>query len=138
MLRTRAEVRWYLGLAEGIDDVRQVLRLVPAGAPGSARRQVLSWLATWPEVLGRPEARSAAEEALQLSRRAGDQGTEAHALLTLTTLDFHEHGTLSLDLLERARTLAEQGHAYDAVLRAAVYESHLLEGMGEHERAAQA
>ena len=47
-------------------------------------------------------------------------------------------GTLSLDLLEQARALAEQAHAYDAVLRAAVYESHLLEGAGEHERAAQA
>jgi len=139
LLKARAEMRWYLGQAEGIDDVREALRLAPAGAPDAvARRQVLSWLAAWPEVLGRPEARAAAEEALQLSRQAGDQGTAAHALLTLTTLNFHEHGTLSLDLLEQARTLAEQAHAYDAVLRAAVYESHLLEGAGEHERAAQA
>jgi DNA-binding CsgD family transcriptional regulator len=139
MLRTRGEMKWYLGRAEGIDDVREALRLVPAGVPdAAARRQVLSWLAAWPEVLGRREARAAAEEALQLSRQAGDQGTEAHALLTLTTLNFHEHGTLSLDLLEQARALAEQAHAYDAVLRAAVYEAHLLEGAGEHERAAQA
>jgi DNA-binding CsgD family transcriptional regulator len=139
LLKARAEMRWYLGRAEGIDDVREALRLVPAGdTDAAARRQVLSWLAAWPEVLGRPEARATAEEALQLSRQAGDQGTEAHALLTLTTLNFHEHGTLSLDLLEQARTLAEQAHAYDAVLRAAVYESHLLEGAGEHERAAQA
>ncbi|HEY3955830.1 MAG TPA: AAA family ATPase [Streptosporangiaceae bacterium] len=139
LLKARAEMRWYLGRAEGIDDVREALRLVPAGAPdAAARRQVLSWLAAWPEVLGRAEARASAQEALQLSRQAGDQGTEAHALLTLTTLNFHEHGTLSLDLLEQARTLAEQAHAYDAVLRAAVYESHLLEGAGEHERAAQA
>ncbi len=138
LLKARGELRWYLGRAEGIDDVREALRLVPAGAPGAAaRRQVLSWLATWPEVLGRPEARAAAEEALQLSRQAGDHGTEAHALLTLTALNFHEHGTLSRDLLEQARTLAEQAHAHDAVLRAAVYESHLLEWAGEHERAAQ-
>ena len=139
LLKARAEMRWYLGRAEGLDDVREALRLVPADAPdAAARRQVLSWLATWPEVLGRPEARGAAEEALQLSRQAGDQGTEAHALLTLAALNFHERGTLSLDLLEQARTLAEQGHAHDAVLRAAVYESHLREGFGEHERAAQA
>ena len=139
LLKARAEMRWYLGRAEGIDDVRQALRLVSAGAPdAAARRQVLSWLAAWPEVLGRPEARAAAEEALQLSRQYGDQGTEAHALLTLTALNFHDHGTLSLDLLEQARTLAEQAHARDAVLRAAVYESHLLEWAGEHERAAQA
>jgi DNA-binding CsgD family transcriptional regulator len=41
-------------------------------------------------------------------------------------------------LLGQARALAEQAHAHDAVLRAAVYESHLMEGVGEHERAAQA
>ena len=139
LLKARAEMRWYLGRAEGTDDVREALRLVPADArDAAARRQVLSWLAAWPEVLGRSEARAAAEEALQLSRHAADQGTEAHALLTLTALNFYDHGILSLDLLEEARTLAEQAHAHDAVLRAAVYESHLLEGAGEHERAAQA
>jgi len=139
LLKLRAEMRWYLGRAEGIDDVREALRLAPAGAPDTAaRRQVLSWLAAWPEVLGRPEARGAAEEALRLSRQAGDQGAEAHALLTLAALNFYGHGTLSLDLLEQARTLARQAQAYDAVLRAAVYESHLLEGVGEHEQAAQA
>jgi DNA-binding CsgD family transcriptional regulator len=138
LLKARAEMRWYLGRAEGIDDVREALRLVPADAPdAAARRQVLSWLAMWPEVLGRPEARAVAEEALRLCRQAGDQGTEAHALLTLTALNFHEHGTLSLDLLKQARALARQAHAHDAVLRAAVYESHLLEWAGEHERAAQ-
>ena len=91
---------------------------------------MLSWLAAWPEVLGRREARAAAEEALQLSRQAGDQGSEAHALLTLATLNFHEHGTLSLDLLEQARALAEQAHAYDAVLRAAVTRLTCWRGQG--------
>ena len=53
LLKARAEMRWYLGRAEGIDDVREALRLVPADAPdAAARRQVLSWLATWPEVAG--------------------------------------------------------------------------------------
>jgi DNA-binding CsgD family transcriptional regulator len=45
---------------------------------------------------------------------------------------------VSLELLDRARTLAVQADAHDALVRAAVYESHLLEGVGEHERAAQA
>ena len=45
---------------------------------------------------------------------------------------------MSLDLLEQARALAEQAQAHGALLRAATYESHLLEGVGEHERAAQA
>jgi DNA-binding CsgD family transcriptional regulator len=138
MLSLRAELRWYLGRAEGLDDVREALRLVPAGAPGAAvRRRVLSWLGTWPDVSGRPEARAAADEALQLSRQAGDLATEAHALITLAGLDYREHGTLSLDLLGQARTLAEKAHAHTAVLRAAVCESDMLEEIGEHERAAQ-
>src|SRR5262249_8458928 len=103
----------------------------------AARAQALSWLGTWLSRSGRLKGRAVAEEALQLSRQAGDKGTEAHALITLAELNFHEHGVVSLDLLYQARTLAGQAHAYDAVLRAAVDESHLLEGVGEHERAAQ-
>ena len=137
MLKARAAMRWQLGRAEGIDDLREALRLVPAGAPGVARAQALSWLVTWLGMSGRPEVRAAAEEALQLSRQAGDKETEAHVLLTLAERNFREHGTLSLDLVERARTLAGQAHAHDAVLRVAIMESHLLEGVGEHERAAQ-
>jgi len=137
MLKARAAMRWNLGQAEGIDDLREALRLVPAGAPGVARAQVLSWLATWLGRSGRAEGRTAAEEALQLSRQAGDTATEVYVLLWLAERNFREHGTLSLDLVERARTLAEQAHAYEAVLRAAIMESHLLEGVGEHERAAR-
>jgi AAA ATPase domain len=48
MLKTRAEMRWHLGHAKGIDDVREALRLVPAGAPGAAARaQVLRCSAGW-------------------------------------------------------------------------------------------
>jgi DNA-binding CsgD family transcriptional regulator len=138
MLKTRASMRWTLGLAEGIDDLREALRLVPAGAPGAAvRGQVLSWLAAWPEMLGRPEARAATEEALQLARQAGDKETEAHALITLAGLNFRERGAVSLELVDQARTVAGQAHSHDALLRAAIVESHLLEGIGEHERAAQ-
>ena len=137
MLSARAGMKWQLGLAEGSDDLLEALRLVPAGAPGAARGQVLTWLATWSEVLGGAEARAAAEEALQLARQAGDTATEAHALIGLAGLDFREYGILSLDLLDQARTVAEQAHAYDAVLRASINESHLLEGVGEHEQAAQ-
>jgi ATP/maltotriose-dependent transcriptional regulator MalT len=138
MLAIRAELRWYLGRPEGIDDVREALRLVPPDAPGAAvRRRVLSWLATWPELSSGAEARAAIEEALQLARQAGDLDTEAHALITRAVLDYREDGALSLDLLDQARNLAEKGHAYSAQLRVAVNESHLLEGVGDHERAAQ-
>jgi len=137
LLKARAAMRWQLGHVEGIDDLREALRLVPGGAPGVARAQALSWLGTWLSRSGRPEARAAAEEALQLARQAGDKETEAHVLITLAERDFREHGTLSLGLVERARTLAGQAHAHDAVLRVAIMESHLLEGVGEHEPAAR-
>jgi len=139
MLTARAGMRWQLGLGEGFDDLREALRLVPAGAPDTAaRRQVLTRLANWSERLGGAEARAGAEEALQLARQAGDAATEAHALIGLAGLNFREHGVLSLEMLDQARRVAEQAHAYDAALRATINESHLLEGVGEHERAAQA
>jgi DNA-binding CsgD family transcriptional regulator len=137
MLKVRAELRLHLGLTDGIDDVREALRLVPAGAPGAARGQVLSWLATWLAASGGPDPRGAAEEALQLARQVGDPATEAHALITLAGLNFRECGTASLELLEQARNIAERENIGDAALRADIYESHLLEGVGEHERAAQ-
>ena len=44
----------------------------------------------------------------------------------------------ALDMLGRARMIAEQEGAYDELLHAVINESHVLEGMGEHERAAAA
>ena len=86
---------------------------------------------------GAPGARAAAEEALQASRQAADAETEAHVLITLAELDFRERGALSLGLLEQARELGEQAQDHDVLLRVAVNESHVLEGRGEHERAAR-
>jgi DNA-binding CsgD family transcriptional regulator/tetratricopeptide (TPR) repeat protein len=137
MLKARAEMRWNVGHAEGIDDLREALPLLPADAPGAAARaQVLGWLAMWPGMSGASEARAAAEEALRLSRQSGDAEGEAHALLTLVELH-RDYGALPLDLLEQARALAGKAHAYDVLLQAAGSESHLLEGAGEHERAAR-
>ncbi|HEV2257103.1 MAG TPA: AAA family ATPase [Streptosporangiaceae bacterium] len=137
MLKARARMRWHLGLARGNEDVREALRLVPAGSPGPARGQVLSWLASRLDTSGEPGARAAAEEALQASRQAGDAETEAHVLITLAELDSSERGALSLDMLEQARELGEQAQNHDVLLRVAIIESHMLEGVGEHERAAQ-
>jgi ATP/maltotriose-dependent transcriptional regulator MalT len=137
MHKARAEMRWNLGHAEGIEDLRDVLRLVPADAPGAAvRGQVLSWLAVWLGTSGQPETRAAVHEALALARQSGDAQTEAYALIALT--DLHsDYGALPLELLERARTLAGNAHVHDAVLQAIGNESSLLEGAGEHERAAR-
>jgi DNA-binding CsgD family transcriptional regulator len=137
MLKARGAMRWNLGRVEGIDDLREALPLLPADASGAAARaQALRWLAAWQGMSGRSETRAAAEEALQLARQSGDAEAEAHALLTVAQLH-HDYGALPLGLLEQARALAGKAHAYDGVLRAAVYESDLLEGAGEHERAAR-
>jgi ATP/maltotriose-dependent transcriptional regulator MalT len=136
MLKARAQMKWHLGAAEGIEDLHEALQLVPAGSAGPARGQALSWLATWVSRSGGSGGRAAAEEALQASRQVADTKTEAHVLITLAELDFRERGVLSLDLLEQARGLGEQAQNYHVLLRAAVTESHVLEGMGEHERAA--
>jgi ATP/maltotriose-dependent transcriptional regulator MalT len=137
MLKARAQMKWHLGAAEGIEDLHEALQLVPAGSPGPARGQVLSWLATWVSRSGSSGGRAAAEAALQAARQAGDAKTEAHVLITLAELDFRERGALSLDVLEQARGLGEQVRDHHVLLRVAVTESHVLEGMGEHERAAQ-
>jgi tetratricopeptide (TPR) repeat protein len=134
MLKARAEMRWNLGHGEGIEDLREVLRLVPADAPGAAvRGQVLSWLAVWLGTSGQPETRAAIEEA----RQCGDAETEAYALIAMTDLH-RDYGALPLELLEQARTLAGKAQVHDAVLQATGNESYLLEGAGEHERAAEA
>ncbi len=137
MLKARAQMKWHLGAAEGVEDLNEALQLVPPGSPGPARGQVLSWLATWLSRSGGSGGRAAAEAALQASRQVADGKTEAHVLITLAELDFRERGALSLDLLEQARELGEQAQNHDVLLRVAVTESHVLEGMGEHERAAQ-
>ena len=87
--------------------------------------------------------RSYAEEALALALQAGDEAKEAHALLTLAMFNA-EPGQQApsdsgpLDLIAQARGMAERRGADEVLLNAAVNESHLLEGAGEHERAAEA
>src|SRR5207245_2909864 len=83
------------------------------------------------------------EEALALARQIGDEGQEANALLTLAMFGTDpgqqaEPGSAPLELIAQARVMAERWGADDVLLRAAVNESHLLEGAGEHELAAEA
>ena len=87
--------------------------------------------------------RSYAEEALALARQAGDEAKEANALLILAMFNANPgqqapSDSGPLDLIAQARAMAERRGADDVLLHAAVNESHLLEGAGEHERAAEA
>jgi DNA-binding NarL/FixJ family response regulator len=79
-----------------------------------------------------------AEEALALARHMGDAATEAYALITAAEARGRSAPVgEALAMLARARSLAEQAEAHDPYLQTFITESHLLEGLGEHERAAQ-
>ena len=72
-----------------------------------------------------------------MARQAGDPATEAAALITLACA---EPLTGNMErvraLLAEARTVATRANAYQPLLRAAITESDMLEGLGQHELAA--
>ena len=87
----------------------------------------------------REQASSTAEEALALSRQTGDLATQASALLTLAMggTGFCNSGEdASFVLIAQARSAAAQAGDYHLQLLTTTNESHLLEGVGEHQRAA--
>jgi ATP/maltotriose-dependent transcriptional regulator MalT len=140
MLHMRAGFGQRLGRPGDAEDLEQALALVPAEVSPSARARILLACGKFGS---RHEARdkAAAQEALTLARQAGDAGLEASALMTLALIaadpgGMASPGSESLELLARARAFAEQAKAYPPLLRAAINESHLLEGAGEHEAAA--
>jgi ATP/maltotriose-dependent transcriptional regulator MalT len=87
--------------------------------------------------------RSYAEEALALARESGDEANEADALLTLAMFragagEQAGAGSGPVELIGQARAMAERVGAHGLVIKAAINESHLLEGAGQHELAAEA
>ena len=139
MLARRGRFKRRLGQPGAPEDLHAALALVPAGVSASARAEVLLALAPF----GRTSAQRAyAAEALELAREAGDTANEVNALLTLgigTSAPGYQAsaGSQALALITEARALAGRAGDWQAQLRAAVLESHLLEGAGEHERAAE-
>src|SRR5262249_17974090 len=82
-------------------------------------------------------ARLAAEEALTLARQSGDVGTQAAAVGELAMIEsFSGDDAAALRMFAQASALARQAGAYRSLLFVAVNESHVLGGLGEHERAA--
>jgi ATP/maltotriose-dependent transcriptional regulator MalT len=141
MLHMRAVFGQGLGRPGDAADLDLALTLVPAEVSPSARARILLSCGKFG---GRHQARdrAAAQEALTLARQAGDAGLEASALMALALIAagpgaMAAPGSESLELLARARAFAERAKAYPPLLRAAINESHLLEGAGEHEAAAE-
>jgi ATP/maltotriose-dependent transcriptional regulator MalT len=126
---------------EGIADLRGALALVTGDDHQRERAVVLATLAMrlckTPAIA---RARPAAEQALQLAEAAGDAATQASALSTLAMLGPDGSPSdldVELEMLARARAAAARAGDYHLMLRTAINESHVLEGAGQHERAAQ-
>ncbi len=139
VLCKRSRFRQFLGHSGYTDDLHAALALVPAEVSASVRAQVLMLLARFGYSA---EQRAFAQEALDLARQAGDTVTEVNVLLTLaigTASPGYQaaSGSAELGIIAEARALAIRVGDWQALVRAAIQESHLLEGAGEHERAAE-
>ncbi len=137
LLEARALMRRHSGKDDVLADLQAALDLVPPGVADAARARVLVSTAQHGWQVRGPQASAAIDEALALTRRAGDAATQATALLELALIRSDSgNDTDALELLGLARAVAEQAGAYGPLLHAVINESHVLEGMGEHQRAA--
>jgi DNA-binding CsgD family transcriptional regulator len=140
LLSSRGHLAKVAGREDYAKDLMEAVRLVPAGAPPAARARVLEMAAHdihHREGYDPAEARARAEEAVAVARQAGDPEIEAMALVALACA---EPSTATLErnraLLAEARAAATRASAYEPLLRVAITESDILEGLGEHELAA--
>ena len=141
LLIRRSHFRMKLGRKDYAADLEVALEYVPADVSATTRIDILLALSHCPPTI--TVERSYAEEALALAREAGDEAKEAGALLTLAMFNADPGQQAAPDsgplgLIAQARDMAGRRGAEDVVLLAAVSESHLLEGAGEHERAVEA
>jgi DNA-binding CsgD family transcriptional regulator/tetratricopeptide (TPR) repeat protein len=138
LLEMRALQRTHTGSDDVLADLQAALDLVPPGVADAARARVLVTMATYAGQPHGPEALAILEEALTLAREAADATTEAAALLELAVLRSRAGDSqAALTMVTQARAAAGRAGAYDSLLRTVIKESHVLEGMGEHEQAAK-
>jgi ATP/maltotriose-dependent transcriptional regulator MalT len=136
------ETQAVLGRYSGPDDLharlQAALDLVPPGVGDGARAQILVNMSRCCGRLRGPEAAAAIGEALTLAERVGDAATQATALLELGMIRSHSgDDTAAMEVFARAQEVAAQAGAYEPQLWGAINESHVLEGIGEHEKAAE-
>ena len=141
LLIRRSHFKMKLGRKDYAEDLDEALEYVPADVSPATRIDILLALSHCPPKV--TIERSYAEEALALARQAGDEAKEAGALLTLAMFNADPGQQAApdsgpLELITQARDMAGRRGAEDVLLLAAVSESHLLEGAGEHERAVEA
>ncbi len=138
LLEARATLSRHAGEGDSNADLHAALSLVPAGTDNAARSRVLVSIARHMTDPSSLHTRAALDEALDLARRAGDTDTEVNALCELAMVESRfGSNAAALELLTQARELAERTGSYGTMLCAATNESHILEGLGEHKRAAE-
>ena len=141
LLESIGHLKYQLGRDDYAADLREAAQLVPVEPPSAARARVLEALAH--DIHHRPggwddaEFRAQAEEAVTVARQAGDPAIEAAALVTLAcamplTQDMARPGSC----WRRPAPWPSGRNAYQPLLRVAITESDMLEGMGQHEQAA--
>jgi DNA-binding NarL/FixJ family response regulator len=137
---SRGHLKLLLGREDYAWELTKAVELVPADPPTPARARVLEAAAH--DMHHRhgydlAECRARAEEAVAVARQAGDPAIEAMALNTLACAD---PSAANLErnraLLAESRAAAARAKAYQPLLGAAITESDMLEGLGEHELAA--
>ncbi len=141
LLGSRGSFRMKLGRPDYATDLQRALDYVPAEVSSATRVQILLTLAHCPPKI--TNERCYAEEALALARKTGDEASEANALLTLAMFNAYAGqqaplGSGPIELIAQARAMGEHRGADEVLQQAAVNESHLLEGAGEHELAVAA
>jgi DNA-binding CsgD family transcriptional regulator len=128
-------VRDYYG---GLRDLEQALRLVAGGDHQAEHARILASLSHEQYRHGaRAQARASAAQALASARQTEDFGTQARALMTLAMTAAGKGPHDGLDLLAQARAAATRARDYPLMAGAIINESHLLEGLGAHAKAAE-
>jgi len=141
LLSQRHLFRKDLGLPEDMKDLHRALELVPEALSKQARIQLLLAASQYSCHTGGEQFAGWGEDALRLARELGDRDAEAQALTALAgikagPLGLAEPGGESFRLIAQARRIAEEIGAYQPIIKLVIYESHLLCGAGEYERAA--
>lgn len=141
LLERRAQITPYTAADTSVDDLRRALELVVGDQYRRERAQVLASLAMRLSMsLDWSQARQAAEEAHALALATGDLSTQASTLITMVMINLENRPSCDdadIELLEKARALAKQAGDYHRVMGATINESHVLEGAGAHQRAAE-
>ena len=142
LLSDRFRFRRELGISESREDLDRALMLVPEELSKPARTRLLLSASDHACHDGGPREKESAEEALRLARETGDREAEAQALALMAMIEagpggLAEPGSEPFRLIAQAHEIARQVGAYQPIIKLVIYESHLLCGVGEYQRAAE-